>query len=159
HDRILRSLVAIVRATWRTNFYRTDAAGERRPWLSMKVDCTRVPGLPKPHPMAEIWVYSPQLEGVHLRFGQVARGGLRWSGRREDFRTEVRGLVKAQMVKNAVIVPTGSKGGFVAKQLPPASDRAAWIEAGKDAYRSFIRGMLDITDNREGARVAVPAHV
>src|SRR5699024_2578467 len=159
HDRILRSLVAIVRATWRTNFYRTDAAGERRPWLSMKVDCTRVPGLPKPHPMAEIWVYSPQLEGVHLRFGQVARGGLRWSDRREDFRTEVLGLVKAQMVKNAVIVPTGSKGGFVAKQLPPASDRAAWLAEGRAAYASFVSGMLDVTDNRVGGEVVPPPDV
>ncbi|MPV49071.1 NAD-glutamate dehydrogenase [Pseudactinotalea sp. HY160] len=159
HDRILRSLVAIVQATWRTNFYRVDASGQRRPWLSAKIDCTRVPGLPKPHPMAEIWVYSPQLEGVHLRFGEVARGGLRWSDRREDFRTEVLGLVKAQMVKNAVIVPTGSKGGFVAKQLPPASDRAAWLAEGRSAYASFIRGLLDLTDNRVGDRVEPPDRV
>src|SRR5690606_2381422 len=112
-------------------------------------DCARVPGLPPPHPMAEIWVYSPRVEGVHLRFGKVARGGLRWSDRREDFRTEVLGLVKAQMVKNAVIVPTGSKGGFYAKQLPdPAQDRDAWMTEGVEAYKIFISGMLDVTDNR-----------
>ena len=164
-DRALRMLIGIVQATQRTNFYAGLAAGRIDPDapgtfpISMKIDCAAVPGMPQPHPMAEIWVYSPQVEGVHLRFAPVARGGLRWSDRREDFRTEVLGLVKAQMVKNAVIVPGGSKGGFVAKQLPAPSDRAAWIEAGKDAYRSFIRGMLDITDNREGARVVPPARV
>src|SRR5690606_23481813 len=106
-----------------------------------------------------IWVYSPEVEGVHMRFGMVARGGLRWSDRREDFRTEVLGLVKAQMVKNAVIVPTGSKGGFVAKRLPPPSDRAAWMEGGRSAYRTFIRGMLDITDNRVGQEIVAPDRV
>lgn len=159
HDRILRSIVGVIGATWRTNFYQTTADGAPKPWVSMKLDCGRVPGLPKPHPMAEIWVYSPQVEGVHLRFGKVARGGLRWSDRREDFRTEVLGLVKAQMVKNAVIVPTGSKGGFYAKQLPPPTDRAAWFEAGKDAYRTFIRGLLDLTDNRDGADIVPPENV
>ncbi|GAB3305835.1 NAD-glutamate dehydrogenase [Pseudoclavibacter terrae] len=159
HDRILRSMIGIVDATWRTNFYQVDEAGKPKHWVSMKLDCTRVPGLPKPHPMAEIWVYSPEVEGVHLRFGRVARGGLRWSDRREDFRTEVLGLVKAQMVKNAVIVPTGSKGGFFAKQLPAPSDRGAWLEAGKSAYRTFIRGLLDITDNREGGEIVPPANV
>ncbi|WP_449278414.1 NAD-glutamate dehydrogenase [Leucobacter sp. GX24907] len=158
-DRILRSFIGVIEATWRTNFYQRDASGEPKPWVSMKLDCPRVPGLPKPHPMAEIWVYSPQVEGVHLRFGQVARGGLRWSDRREDFRTEVLGLVKAQMVKNAVIVPTGSKGGFYAKRLPAPTDRAAWVEAGKDAYRTFIRGLLDITDNRSGTEVLPPERV
>ncbi|GAB2598802.1 NAD-glutamate dehydrogenase [Pseudactinotalea suaedae] len=158
-DRILRSFIGIVRATLRTNFFQRDesAPGGVKPYVSMKLDCRRVPNLPQPHPMAEIWVYAPSVEGVHLRFGKVARGGLRWSDRREDFRTEVLGLVKAQMVKNAVIVPTGSKGGFVAKQLPdPAADRGAWVEAGKAAYRTFIRGLLDLTDNRVGADVVPP---
>ncbi|RGE19295.1 NAD-glutamate dehydrogenase [Leucobacter sp. wl10] len=159
HDRILRSIIGVIEATWRTNFYQSAADGPPKPWVSMKLDCARVPGLPKPHPMAEIWVYSPEVEGVHLRFGKVARGGLRWSDRREDFRTEVLGLVKAQMVKNAVIVPTGSKGGFVAKRLPSPSDRAAWLEGGRAAYRTFIRGLLDITDNRDGAEILPPDRV
>ncbi|MDQ4215851.1 NAD-glutamate dehydrogenase [Microbacterium capsulatum] len=158
-DRILRSFIGVIGATWRTNFYQPAADGSPKPWVSMKLDCARVPGLPKPHPMAEIWVYSPEVEGVHLRFGKVARGGLRWSDRREDFRTEVLGLVKAQMVKNAVIVPTGSKGGFFAKRLPAPSDRAAWLEGGKAAYRTFIRALLDITDNRVGSEIVPPAHV
>lgn len=164
-DRALRMLIGIVRATLRTNFYAGLRSGRLEPEhpgtfaVSMKIDCAAVPGMPKPHPMAEIWVYSPQVEGVHLRFSPVARGGLRWSDRREDFRTEVLGLVKAQMVKNAVIVPGGSKGGFVGKQLPLPTDRGAWIEAGKDAYRSFIRGLLDVTDNRDGADVVPPTDV
>jgi glutamate dehydrogenase len=119
-----------------------------------------MPDLPAPRPMFEIWVYSPRVEGVHLRFGPVARGGLRWSDRREDFRTEVLGLVKAQMVKNAVIVPTGSKGGFFPKALPdPAVDREAWLEEGKAAYRMFISGLLDLTDNRWAARSCRPRDV
>ena len=159
HDRILRSMIGVITATWRTNFYQPAADGSPKPSVSMKIDCARVPGMPKPHPMAEIWVYSPEVEGVHMRFGAVARGGLRWSDRREDFRTEVLGLVKAQMVKNAVIVPSGSKGGFVAKQLPSPSDRAAWLEGGKAAYRTFIRSMLDITDNRDGDTIIPPQNV
>ena len=113
-DRILRAYLGLILATVRTNYFRTDAAA----CLSFKLDPTAVPELPEPRPAHEIFVYSPRVEGVHLRFGSVARGGLRWSDRREDFRTEILGLVKAQMVKNAVIVPTGAKGGFVAKQLP-----------------------------------------
>ena len=159
HDRILRSFIGVIEATLRTNFYQSDAEGRPKQWVSMKLECARVPGLPKPFPMVEIWVYSPEVEGVHLRFGKVARGGLRWSDRREDFRTEVLGLVKAQMVKNAVIVPTGAKGGFVAKRLPPPSDRDAWLEAGRSAYRSFIRGLLDITDNRDGGDIVPPRDV
>lgn len=159
HDRILRTILGVVEAVERTNFFQRSGEGALKPWVSMKLDCSRIPSLPKPHPMAEIWVYSPEVEGVHLRFGKVARGGLRWSDRREDFRTEVLGLVKAQMVKNAVIVPTGSKGGFVAKQLPPTSDRAAWLEAGKSAYRTFIRALLDVTDNRSSEGIEAPKNV
>ncbi|MFV0252593.1 MAG: NAD-glutamate dehydrogenase [Beutenbergiaceae bacterium] len=159
-DRILRAFIGIVQAMVRTNVFQTGADGAAKPHVAMKLDCHRVPDLPLPHPMVEIWVYAPQLEGVHLRFGPVARGGLRWSDRREDFRTEVLGLVKAQMVKNAVIVPTGSKGGFVAKQLPdPTVDRQAWLQAGQQAYRTFIRGLLDLTDNRVGSQVIGPDRV
>ncbi|MEO6887034.1 MAG: NAD-glutamate dehydrogenase domain-containing protein, partial [Jatrophihabitantaceae bacterium] len=147
-DSILRSLLALVTATLRTNAYRTDTAGNRRTTLAVKIDPHQVPGLPEPCPKFEIWVYSPRVEGVHLRFGAVARGGLRWSDRREDFSTEVLGLVKAQMVKNAVIVPTGSKGGFIPKQLPdPAADREAWLAEGIACYRTFIASLLDVTDN------------
>ncbi|SEE86255.1 glutamate dehydrogenase [Ruania alba] len=159
HDRIVRTFTGVIMATLRTNYYVTDA-GEHRRQISLKLDCRNVPGIPAPVPMAEIWVYSPRVEGVHLRFGPVARGGLRWSDRREDFRTEVLGLVKAQMVKNAVIVPTGSKGGFVAKRLPdPAVDREAWLAEGKGAYQLFIRGMLDITDDRVAGAVEPPERV
>ncbi|MGN7860625.1 NAD-glutamate dehydrogenase [Microbacterium sp. 22303] len=160
HDRILRAFLGVIDATLRTNFYQQSADGQPKPWVSMKLDSKRVPDLPAPRPMVEIWVYSPEVEGVHLRFGAVARGGLRWSDRREDFRTEVLGLVKAQMVKNAVIVPTGSKGGFVGKRLPDsAADRGAWLEAGKAAYRTFIRGLLDLTDNRTADGILPPDRV
>src|SRR5690606_16179706 len=114
-DRITKSLVSVVEGTLRTNFYQLDEDGRPKPHVSLKLSPRDIEGLPEPRPAYEIWVYAPRVEGVHLRFGAVARGGLRWSDRREDFRTEVLGLVKAQMVKNAVIVPTGSKGGFVAK--------------------------------------------
>ncbi|WP_018155377.1 NAD-glutamate dehydrogenase [Demetria terragena] len=159
HDRIIRSFVGVVRAVLRTNGFQRDEQGRPRDVLSFKIDCAKVPGLPSPKPMFEIWVYSPRVEGVHLRFGKVARGGLRWSDRREDFRTEVLGLVKAQMVKNAVIVPTGSKGGFVAKQLPDPADREAWLNEGIAAYKAFIAGMLDLTDNLVDGAVVPPAQV
>ncbi|MDT4901728.1 MAG: glutamate dehydrogenase [Pseudonocardiales bacterium] len=147
-DRILRSLLGLVNASLRTNAYRTDEDGNRRTAIAVKLDPRRIADLPEPRPRFEIWVYSPRIEGVHLRFGPVARGGLRWSDRREDFRTEVLGLVKAQMVKNAVIVPTGAKGGFVAKRLPdPAVDRDAWLAEGVSCYRTFISSLLDLTDN------------
>jgi glutamate dehydrogenase len=159
-DSILRALLALVLATLRTNAYRTDADGNRRSALAVKLDPHRVPGLPEPKPRYEIWVYSPRVEGVHLRFGAVARGGLRWSDRREDFRTEILGLVKAQMVKNAVIVPTGAKGGFVAKQLPDPADREAWLTEGIACYRTFISSLLDLTDNyvtdSDGAQAIQP---
>ena len=141
-DRVLRTFANLIEATLRTNFY------QDKPHLSFKLNPAAIDGLPFPRPMFEIWVYSPRVEGVHLRFGKVARGGLRWSDRREDFRTEILGLVKAQTVKNAVIVPTGAKGGFFAKRLPdPAADRAAWMAEGIESYKTFIRGLLDITDN------------
>jgi glutamate dehydrogenase len=148
-DRILRSLLALIRATLRTNAYRTDSdGGNRRTALAIKIDPRQIADLPDPKPRYEIWVYSPRVEGVHLRFGSVARGGLRWSDRREDFRTEILGLVKAQMVKNAVIVPVGAKGGFVAKNLPdPVVDRDAWLAEGVACYRTFISCLLDLTDN------------
>lgn len=141
-DRLLRTVATLIEATVRTNYF------QNKPYFSVKLRPTAIEVLPSPRPFAEFWVYSPRVEGVHLRFGEVARGGLRWSDRREDFRTEVLSLVKAQIVKNAVIVPTGAKGGFFAKQLPnPAVDRAAWLAEGTESYRTFIRGMLDVTDN------------
>lgn len=166
HDRIIRSFLGVIQATLRTNFYQVPRPGEDgvvpevKPTVSMKLDPKSVPNLPAPRPMFEIWVYSPRVEGVHLRFGKVARGGLRWSDRREDFRTEILGLVKAQMVKNAVIVPTGSKGGFFAKQLPdPAVDRDAWLAEGIASYTLFISSLLDVTDNRVGAEIVSPDRV
>ena len=157
-DRILRSLLRLISATLRTNAYRTDDEGNRRAALALKLEPRHIPELPEPRPRFEIWVYSPRVEGVHLRFGAVARGGLRWSDRRDDFRTEVLGLVKAQMVKNAVIVPTGAKGGFVPKGLPEMSDREAWLAEGIACYRTFISCLLDLTDNydRFGKVVAPP---
>ncbi|UPK76184.1 NAD-glutamate dehydrogenase [Nocardioidaceae bacterium SCSIO 66511] len=157
-DRILRSYRNLIRATLRTNFYRTDADGKPRPFVSLKLEPTEIDDLPEPRPRYEIFCYSPRVEGVHLRFGKVARGGLRWSDRREDFRTEVLGLVKAQMVKNTVIVPVGSKGGFYCKDLPdPAVDRDAWFAEGKACYTLFISSLLDVTDNRvDGASVPPP---
>ncbi|MBM6404381.1 NAD-glutamate dehydrogenase [Phycicoccus sp. CSK15P-2] len=161
HDRIVRAFLGVVRAGLRTSYYQAGRDGaEHHPYVSLKLDPRAVPDLPAPRPQFEIFVYSPRVEGVHLRFGPVARGGLRWSDRREDFRTEVLGLVKAQMVKNAVIVPTGSKGGFYAKQLPdPAVDREAWLEEGKAAYRMFVSGLLDVTDDRVGGEVVPPERV
>ena len=157
HDRIIRSFLGVMRATLRTNYYQDGAGGGSKPYVSLKLNPKAVPDLPAPRPAFEIWVYSPRVEGVHLRFGPVARGGLRWSDRREDFRTEVLGLVKAQMVKNAVIVPTGSKGGFYAKQLPDITlDRDAWLAEGVASYKMFISGLLDITDNRVGGDVVPP---
>ncbi|WP_181310253.1 NAD-glutamate dehydrogenase [Nocardioides campestrisoli] len=162
HDRILRSYLTHIQATLRTNFFRPlDDDPERgpRPYLSLKLDPSAIPDLPQPRPAFEIFVYSPRVEGVHLRFGAVARGGLRWSDRRDDFRTEVLGLVKAQMVKNTVIVPVGAKGGFVAKQLPDPSDREAWLAEGIACYRTFIQGLLDVTDNLVDGRTVPPPSV
>jgi len=158
-DRVLRQYLALILATTRTNYWRRDAGGQRRSFVSFKFDPTKVPGLPEPKPMFEIFVYSPRFEGVHLRGGKVARGGLRWSDRPEDFRTEVLGLVKAQMVKNTVIVPVGSKGGFVLKRAPPPADREAFLKEGVACYQDYLRGLLDITDNRVGDKIVPPPQV
>ncbi|MFJ8392854.1 NAD-glutamate dehydrogenase [Streptomyces sp. NPDC094144] len=159
-DRILRSFLTVIKATLRTNFFQRADTGKPHNYVSMKFDPQSIPDLPAPRPAFEIWVYSPRVEGVHLRFGKVARGGLRWSDRREDFRTEILGLVKAQMVKNTVIVPVGAKGGFVAKQLPdPAVDRDAWLAEGIASYRTFISALLDITDNMVAGEVVHPKGV
>jgi glutamate dehydrogenase len=158
-DRVLRQVLALVLATTRTNYWRRDAEGRRRSFLSFKLDPAKVPGLPDPKPMFEIFVYSVRFEGVHLRGGKVARGGLRWSDRPEDFRTEVLGLVKAQMVKNVVIVPVGSKGGFVLKRAPAATDREAYLKEGVACYKDYLRGLLDLTDNLVGGKVAPPPQV
>ena len=141
-DRIIRRFRNVIQSTLRTNFFQAG-----KPSIALKIDSSKVDDLPLPRPMVEIFVYAPDVEGVHLRFGKVARGGLRWSDRREDFRTEILGLVKAQQVKNAVIVPVGSKGGFYPKKLPPASNREAWLAGGIAAYKMFVSSLLDITDN------------
>ncbi len=158
-DRILRRFLSVIQASLRTNHYQKDKAGNRKPYLSFKLDSAKVPELPEPRPLFEIFVYSPRFEGIHLRGGKVARGGLRWSDRPEDFRTEVLGLVKAQMVKNAVIVPVGSKGGFVLKAAPPSSDREAYMKEGVACYQNFLRGLLDITDNLVKGKVVPPRDV
>jgi glutamate dehydrogenase len=154
-DRILRRLRALVLAILRTNAF-APAAAEA---LAFKINSSLVPGLPAPVPWREIWVYSPRLEGIHLRGGPIARGGLRWSDRRDDFRTEILGLMKAQLVKNAVIVPTGAKGGFYPKQLPPMSNRDAWLAEGTETYRIYIRSLLSITDNLVNDKVVHPTGV
>ena len=152
-DRLLRLYWATINAVLRTNAF--APAGQDA--LALKLDSSLVPGLPRPVPWREIFVYSRRVEGIHLRAGPVARGGLRWSDRRDDFRTEVLGLMKAQRVKNAVIVPTGAKGGFYPKQLPsPAVDRDAWFTEGKESYKLFIRTLLSVTDNLQGGRTVHP---
>jgi glutamate dehydrogenase len=157
-DRILRRFLALVLAVTRTNYFQRNLAGGPKSYLSLKFDPSRIPGLPEPRPMFEIYVYSPRVEGVHLRGGRVARGGLRWSDRLEDFRTEVLGLMKAQMVKNAVIVPVGAKGGFVVK-APPSGDRDAVRREAVDCYSTFVRGLLDLTGNRVGGEIVPPPDV
>ena len=154
-DRILRRLRALVLAMLRTNAF-APAADEA---LAFKIDSSQVPGLPAPVPWREIWIYSPRVEGIHLRGGPVARGGIRWSDRRDDFRTEILGLMKAQVVKNAVIVPTGAKGGFYPKQLPAISNRDAWLAEGTESYRIYIRSLLSITDNLVNDKVVHPPGV
>jgi len=155
-DRILRAFLAVIRATLRTNYFRHDAAGLPRPWLSLKLDPGQIPGLPQPRPAYEIFVHSPQFEGLHLRMGAIARGGIRWSERPEDFRTEILGLMKAQHVKNTVIVPVGAKGGFVARRLTARAPRELQQRQVVECYRSFMRGLLDLTDNIVAGRVTPP---
>lgn len=154
-DRILRRMRALVEAILRTNAFsqKSDEA------LAFKINSSLVPGLPRPVPWREIWVYSPRVEGIHLRGGPIARGGLRWSDRRDDFRTEILGLMKAQLVKNAVIVPTGAKGGFYPKQLPAPTNRDAWLAEGTESYRIFIRSLLSVTDNIVDDKVVHPQGV
>lgn len=158
-DTIMKTFYSILNAMLRTNFYQTSADGDFKPYISFKLESAKVLNLPKPHPLYEIFVYSLRVEAVHLRGGKVARGGLRWSDRNEDFRTEVLGLVKAQMVKNSVIVPTGSKGGFVCKKLPDPSNREAYLAEGVSCYRQFMSGLLDITDNLINGQVIPPKDV
>ena len=158
-DRILRRYLDLIKATLRTNFYQTDAAGQNKSYFSFKFNPRLIPELPKPVPKFEIFVYCPRVEGVHLRFGNVARGGLRWSDREEDFRTEVLGLVKAQQVKNSVIVPVGAKGGFVPRRLPVSGSRDEVQNEAIACYRIFISGLLDITDNLKDGGVVPPANV
>jgi glutamate dehydrogenase len=161
-DRILRAYLALVLATLRTNYFQENggpAGGGRAPYLVMKLNPGEVPDLPAPRPQFELFVYSPRFEAIHLRFGRVARGGIRWSDREEDFRTEVLALAKAQDVKNSVIVPAGAKGAFVCKHLPDPSNRAAYAEEGLACYRMFISAMLDVTDNARGGQVIPPPDV
>ncbi len=158
-DRIIRRYLDLIDATVRTNFYQEDANGKSKSYISFKMLPDSIPDMPLPLPKFEVFVYSPRVEGVHLRGGKVARGGLRWSDRMEDFRTEVLGLVKAQQVKNTVIVPVGAKGGFVCKKMPPQPDRATMIREGQACYKMFIRSLLDITDNIIDGEIVHPEKV
>jgi len=158
-DRILRQFRNLVDATVRTNFYQSDPAGRRSATLAFKLDSKAVDAAPQPKPFREIWVYSRRVEGIHLRFAPIARGGIRWSDRAQDFRTEILGLVRAQLVKNAVIVPSGAKGGFLPKELPRTGGREETQREGIAAYRIFISALLDITDNIKDGKVVPPRHV
>ncbi|HEX5613059.1 MAG TPA: NAD-glutamate dehydrogenase, partial [Burkholderiales bacterium] len=158
-DRILRQYLALIQASLRTNYFQRAADGSPKPYLSIKFDPAKVPGLPEPRPKFEVFVCSPRMEGVHLRGGKVARGGIRWSDRMEDFRTEILGLMKAQMVKNVVIVPVGSKGGFVVKRPPAGGDREALAKEGVACYATLLRGLLDLTDNLVGGKVVPQPHL
>jgi glutamate dehydrogenase len=157
-DRILSSFSGAIGATLRSNYFQDDDEGKRKSYISIKLDPSALPEVPLPKPRFEIFVYSPRVEGVHLRAGDIARGGIRWSDRREDFRTEILGLMKAQVVKNAVIVPTGAKGGFVPKRLPEG-DREAITNEGIACYKIFISGLLDLTDNVDGDKIVTPPNV
>ena len=158
-DRILRRFLNAVRCTLRTNFWQTAADGTVKEWISLKIDSRAIDELPAPRPLVEIFVYSPRMEGIHLRGGRVARGGIRWSDRREDFRTEVLSLMKTQMVKNAVIVPVGSKGGFYVKRPPLGGTREEVQAEGIACYQTLIRGLLDLTDNYIADGIAPPVNV
>ncbi len=155
-DRILRRFRNLIQATVRTNFYQKDMNGNNRQTIAFKFQSRVIENLPLPRPEFEIYMDSPRVEGLHLRFGKVARGGLRWSDRPQDFRTEILGLVKAQQVKNAVIVPVGAKGGFVPKKLPPSSNREAWLKEGTEAYKIFINALLELTDNLVEGKLVPP---
>lgn len=158
-DKIIRQYVQAITSTLRTNYYQLSSNGKPKSYISIKLNSKTIPGVPKPQPMFEIFVYSPRFEGVHLRCGKVARGGLRWSDRREDFRTEILGLMKAQQVKNSVIVPSGAKGGFVPKHLPVNGTREEILAEGIACYQLFIRGLLDITDNYKDGLIVKPQNV
>ncbi|MFI5010849.1 MAG: NAD-glutamate dehydrogenase [Hyphomicrobiales bacterium] len=155
-DRILSRFLNLVDAMVRTNFFQGGADGRKREAMAFKFESRKIDGLPLPHPLFEVFVYSPRVEAVHLRFGRVARGGIRWSDRPQDFRTEVLGLVKAQQVKNAVIVPVGAKGGFFPKHLPPPAQRDAWLAEGTESYKLFISTLLDLTDNIDTSGIVHP---
>ncbi len=157
YDRILRVMTGLVEATLRTNYFQRAADGSAKPYLSMKFDCSKIADMPAPKPFREIYVYSPRMEGIHLRGDKIARGGIRWSDRHEDYRTEVLGLMKAQMVKNSVIVPMGAKGGFVVKT--PTHSREEFLKEGIECYKTLVRGLLDITDNQDGAKIIPPQSV
>ena len=157
HDSIIRRYFNVMQNTLRTNFYQKKADGSNKSRVALKIATREIIEVPKPAPLREIFVYSPRFEAVHLRFGFVARGGLRWSDRRADFRTEILGLVKAQQVKNSVIVPVGSKGGFVLKQAP--ADREGFMEEGVTCYKQFITSLLDVTDNLDGDKIVAPDSV
>lgn len=158
-DRIIRSITGLVNATLRTNFWQRDAEGQPKSWLSFKLDSAKIADLPDPKPFREIYVYSPRVEGIHLRSDWISRGGLRWSDRHEDFRTEILGLMKTQQVKNSVIVPMGAKGGFVVKHPPKEGGRPAYLQEGIECYKIFIRGLLDITDNNKLGKIIPPHNV
>ena len=158
-DRILRLMLNLIGAMVRTNFYQTGPQGQAPETLAFKFDSKAVEAAPQPRPFREIWVYSPRVEGIHLRFAPIARGGIRWSDRAQDFRTEVLGLVRAQLVKNAVIVPSGAKGGFLPKRLPPGGSREEVQKEGVAAYRLFISALLDLTDNIVDGRIVPPPRV
>jgi len=158
-DRILRRFLDLIYGTIRTNYFQLDKNGKDKSYLSYKLSPRTIPSIPEPRPLFEMFVYSPRFEGVHLRMASVARGGLRWSDRREDFRTEVLGLMKAQEVKNAVIVPSGAKGGFVPKKLPFSEGREAVMKEGVACYQNFIRGLLDVADNLVDGKVVTPKNI
>ncbi|HTK83516.1 MAG TPA: NAD-glutamate dehydrogenase domain-containing protein, partial [Patescibacteria group bacterium] len=158
-DRILRGITALINATLRTNFFQPDKDGNLKPYVAFKFDSKKLEDLPDPKPYREIWVYSTRVEGIHLRGDVIARGGIRWSDRFEDFRTEVLGLMKAQQVKNSIIVPMGAKGGFIVKKPPLVGGKSAYLQEGIECYKLFIRNLLEITDNRKGRDVIPPPNV
>lgn len=158
-DKVLRSVLSVIKYSLRTNFFQMDEQGNEKSYISIKLDSRKILDLPEPRPYREIFIYSTRMEGIHLRMDKISRGGIRWSDRHEDFRTEVLGLMKAQQVKNSVIVPMGAKGGFVVKQPPVDSGRAAYLAEGIECYKILIRGLLDITDNQKGDKVIPPQNV